>query len=405
MRDGGHPKRSAWGPNGRAKHERDMVLLSMLQEEELEAFRRLEEQVVDERESGAARTRFSILRTIANMQDSQLIDLITLYEATVREAAAAAASTAASETVAAPATAAAPVAKPEEVRDGAGPATQAAEASPLPEATSSVAAPDDVVAPPGLADAAIPDPPTDPDDGPDRGVSVSGLDPDRGAPEGGSTDLDAPPGLGFSTGSASSGVLASSKLEDTISTTDAAAGAGSPVAKDLGDTATSASLEDGQQDATTPERSEGGGLDSNSSLPGVAGTKISIAQLESWYRRRAFELRVGLEMGPGSTDQVLEVLKNLQDEQLMPPFTEVKMWLGLDEQEPMPEKLQTLVTEFRNLRSGQEALPPMDEKMGPLSKEPQRGGKRPSGPSPKAAGYPATAKATKAPSAWPQAGS
>mmetsp|Transcript_68646 Transcript_68646/g.128054 ORF Transcript_68646/g.128054 Transcript_68646/m.128054 type:complete len:388 (+) Transcript_68646:130-1293(+) len=387
MRDGVNPKRSAWGPNGRGKLERDIKLLETLQEEELEAFRRLEEQVVEERETGSARTRFSILRAIANMEDSQLIDLITLYEATVQAAAGAGAAS----------TAAPAEPQPEEAGGDKAPSVEAKAKSVEDTASSCGAAPTEVVSEaaadlppaPGLAEDDAQDPPR-------------GLDPDISAPPGDngqSSDLDAPPGLGFS--SASSGVAVSSKLEatETSSTADAT-GPETPGTKDLGGTDTSASL-DGHQDAT-PERSEGG-QDGTPSLSPSAGTKITTAQLESWYRRRAFELRVGLEARVNSTE-VLEVLKTLQDEQLSPPFTEVKMWLGLDEQEPMPEKLQTLVTEFRNLRTGQDVLPP-EAHVGPVSKEPPKGGKRPSGQSPKVASYPASTKPTKAPAAWPQAGS
>lgn len=65
--------------------------------------------------------------------------------------------------------------------------------------------------------------------------------------------------------------------------------------------------------------------------------------LDAWFRRRVFELRVMVSMG---TTDLLGVLEALTDEQLAPPYAEAKMWLGLDEGEPLPEALEGLVSEF-----------------------------------------------------------
>lgn len=72
--------------------------------------------------------------------------------------------------------------------------------------------------------------------------------------------------------------------------------------------------------------------------------------IEEWLRRRVFELRVGL--GPGD---LLSVLGNLDDSQLSPPYTEVKMWLGFDEKEPLAPGLAQLVSEFPSVRRGHQA--------------------------------------------------
>mmetsp|Transcript_69598 Transcript_69598/g.166986 ORF Transcript_69598/g.166986 Transcript_69598/m.166986 type:complete len:151 (-) Transcript_69598:127-579(-) len=144
-----------------------------------------------------------------------------------------------------------------------------------------------------------------------------------------------------------------------------------------------------------PERSDRSGVETPTSSG--SGVKISGSQLESWFRRRAFELRVGLAASFGSSE-VLEVLKSLQDSSLVPPFTEVKMWLGLDEQEALPESVETLVTEFRAIRSGQAALPPAEASMGQANKDVPKA-RRPSGQSPKAAWAP-PAKAGRGATAW-----
>ncbi|CAK0822814.1 unnamed protein product, partial [Prorocentrum cordatum] len=65
--------------------------------------------------------------------------------------------------------------------------------------------------------------------------------------------------------------------------------------------------------------------------------------LGAWFRRRVFELRVMVPMGPM---ELLGVLESLTDDQLAPPYAEAKMWLGLDESEPLPAALETLVAEF-----------------------------------------------------------
>jgi len=43
------------------------------------------------------------------------------------------------------------------------------------------------------------------------------------------------------------------------------------------------------------------------------------------------------------------VLSNLTAEQMVPPFTEVKLWLGLDETQGMSPALEQIVTEYRKL--------------------------------------------------------
>merc|ERR1719188_1016512 len=50
--------------------------------------------------------------------------------------------------------------------------------------------------------------------------------------------------------------------------------------------------------------------------------------------------------------ELLGVLETLTDEQLAPPYGEAKMWLGLDEGEPLPEALERLVSEFLTRRQG-----------------------------------------------------
>jgi hypothetical protein len=76
---------------------------------------------------------------------------------------------------------------------------------------------------------------------------------------------------------------------------------------------------------------------------------------ESWIRRRVFELRVRLSVGPA---ELLTVFQNLNDEQLVQPFMEVKLWLGMEEKEPLPAALETLVTEYRTLRQSGGGVPP-----------------------------------------------
>jgi len=74
---------------------------------------------------------------------------------------------------------------------------------------------------------------------------------------------------------------------------------------------------------------------------------------EQWIRRRVYELRV-----PIKSADVLAVLQNLSDEQLTPPFAEVKLWLGLDEADPLPVGLDQLAREFCSVRAGGTAGPP-----------------------------------------------
>lgn len=73
--------------------------------------------------------------------------------------------------------------------------------------------------------------------------------------------------------------------------------------------------------------------------------------MEAWCRRRFFELRVNLHITIGAS-ALLGVLQQMTDQQLRSPFEEVKMWVGLDENQPLPKEVETLVTEFRQLRSG-----------------------------------------------------
>jgi hypothetical protein len=74
--------------------------------------------------------------------------------------------------------------------------------------------------------------------------------------------------------------------------------------------------------------------------------------LADWLRRRVFELRVPVsDFGMGATD-LLNVLKGLTDEQMAPPYDEVKMWLGLDSTEELPPALGQLVQEFVSTRQG-----------------------------------------------------
>lgn len=80
-----------------------------------------------------------------------------------------------------------------------------------------------------------------------------------------------------------------------------------------------------------------------------AQVRMEPVKLEDWIRRRVFELRLSLGMSP---DVLLATLQNLEDEQLQAPFTEVKLWLGLDEAEPLPAGLDQLVLEFRSARGG-----------------------------------------------------
>lgn len=80
--------------------------------------------------------------------------------------------------------------------------------------------------------------------------------------------------------------------------------------------------------------------------------KSTTANLDVWLRRRVFELRVMVSIGPS---ELLSVLQSLDDGQLVLPFTEVKLWLGLEEKEPLPPALEQLVTEYRAVRHGNAA--------------------------------------------------
>jgi hypothetical protein len=78
--------------------------------------------------------------------------------------------------------------------------------------------------------------------------------------------------------------------------------------------------------------------------------KLRGDRLGDWLRRRVFELRVPLaDFGMGASD-LLGVLQGLNDEQLVPPFSEVKMWLGLDDKQSLDPALAQLVLEFGQIR-------------------------------------------------------
>lgn len=82
---------------------------------------------------------------------------------------------------------------------------------------------------------------------------------------------------------------------------------------------------------------------------GSAPAKVDPAKLKDWIRRRVFELRVQLSISP---EQLLNIFQEMEDSQLQAPFTEVKLWLGLDETEPLPVGVDQLVVEFRAARGG-----------------------------------------------------
>lgn len=87
-------------------------------------------------------------------------------------------------------------------------------------------------------------------------------------------------------------------------------------------------------------------------VAGAASEKLSAptkpVNLEDWIRRRVFQLRVPLQMGPL---ELLAVLQSVDDGQLVPPYSEAKMWLGYDEKESLPPALEQLVTEYCALRA------------------------------------------------------
>jgi len=87
--------------------------------------------------------------------------------------------------------------------------------------------------------------------------------------------------------------------------------------------------------------------------PGAASPSQAGISLDAWLRKRLFQLRVTIALGP---KELLSVLQKLDDEQLAPPFAEAKLWLGFDEQEPMPAALEQLMTEYRNVRSSGTAV-------------------------------------------------
>jgi hypothetical protein len=78
---------------------------------------------------------------------------------------------------------------------------------------------------------------------------------------------------------------------------------------------------------------------------------IPIGQgLEDWIRKRLYKVGAQVEATPGL---LATVLPNLSDEQLAPPFTDVKLWLGLDDTQGMSPPLEQIVTEYRKLAHGQ----------------------------------------------------
>merc|ERR1712083_337759 len=67
-----------------------------------------------------------------------------------------------------------------------------------------------------------------------------------------------------------------------------------------------------------------------------------------WVRKKAFQLR----MTTVQPDVLASTLENLDVEQLVDPFSELKMWLGLDEDEPLAPALQQLIKEYRAASGG-----------------------------------------------------
>mmetsp|Transcript_109480 Transcript_109480/g.244311 ORF Transcript_109480/g.244311 Transcript_109480/m.244311 type:complete len:516 (-) Transcript_109480:71-1618(-) len=67
---------------------------------------------------------------------------------------------------------------------------------------------------------------------------------------------------------------------------------------------------------------------------------------EDWIRKRLYKVGAQVEATPGV---LASVLSNLTAEQMVPPFTEVKLWLGLDETQGMSPALEQIVTEYRKL--------------------------------------------------------
>lgn len=63
-------------------------------------------------------------------------------------------------------------------------------------------------------------------------------------------------------------------------------------------------------------------------------------------RKRVFELRVPVSDLGMNAAGLLEVLQNVSDDALQPPFEEVKMWLGLDDSQELQPALAQLVQEF-----------------------------------------------------------
>lgn len=70
--------------------------------------------------------------------------------------------------------------------------------------------------------------------------------------------------------------------------------------------------------------------------------------LDDWFRRKIYDLRVNLSIG---CSELLNVLQGLPDSELAPPFTKVKMWLGLEESEDISPPLARLIVDFAVVRT------------------------------------------------------
>mmetsp|Transcript_2395 Transcript_2395/g.4373 ORF Transcript_2395/g.4373 Transcript_2395/m.4373 type:complete len:523 (-) Transcript_2395:153-1721(-) len=79
-----------------------------------------------------------------------------------------------------------------------------------------------------------------------------------------------------------------------------------------------------------------------------AASNLAGQKLAEWLRRQVFERRVSLPMGQA---ELLEVLQNLDDEKLQPPFEEAKLWLGFDESDSINPALERLLMDFRDVRA------------------------------------------------------
>lgn len=111
-----------------------------------------------------------------------------------------------------------------------------------------------------------------------------------------------------------------------------------------------------QQSLASPATAGGG-----SSVAGSGRGRGATEGIEEWMRRRVFQLRV-----PHAPSELISVFQVLDDNQLQTPFTEVKMWLGLDEEAPLSEALERLVLEYRDARYA--GPPPPKNGMSPNAK-------------------------------------